>query len=127
MHVAKDFLVLERIQSLFSAPEFLQSLGLLSNLQLDHTGIIASIVNPSFKYFVNINDSRDCALESLNFCGFEPTSGYLIFNSCTFASKAYSNFDVIDIGANGGWYSLTIASMYPNSHIFSLLSRYRYI
>ena len=36
---------------------------------------------------------------------------------CCFQGLFY--FDVIDIGANAGWYSLAIASIFPNSRIYS--------
>ena len=86
-------------------------------MQIDSTCVIASIINPNFRYYLNITDSRDCAIESLNFVGFEPLDGFLIFNSCSFLSKNNSQLCVFDVGANAGWYSLAIASLFPTSRI----------
>ena len=94
----QDFLVLSRLQSLFIQNS--HSLGQVSSLQIDSTCVIASIINPNFRYYLNITDSRDCAIESLNFGGFEPLDGFLIFNSCSFLSKNNSQLCVFDVGAN---------------------------
>ena len=113
----QDFLVLNRLQSLFTKnPHYL---GQVSSLQIDSTGVIASISNPSFKYYVNLSDSRDCAIESLNFGGFEPLDGFLIFNSCSYLARNNAPLCVFDVGANAGWYSLAIGSMFPSSFIHS--------
>ena len=111
----QDFLVLDRLQSLFSQNPYF--LGQVTSLQIDSSGVIATITNPSFRYYVNTLDSRDCAIESLNFGGFEPLDGFLIFNSCSFLSSNSSPLIALDVGANAGWYSLAIASLFHSSSI----------
>ena len=74
----QDFLVFSRLQSIFI--QNIHFLGQVSSLQIDLTGVIASIVNPTLWYYVNITDSRDSAIESLIFGGFNSFASCFSFD-----------------------------------------------
>ena len=114
----QDYLLLDCIKSLIQ-PDDNPSLGQVKSIDISHRDIAASIVNPSFKYTVNTSVSRDCAIESLNFLDHEPFDRFLIYNSCSLISKSFPIFDLLDFGANAGWYSLAIASKLPIARVFS--------
>ena len=89
-------------------------LGTVESIIISKKEIMAKINNPEFYYIISTEDSRDCALESMNFSGFEPVDGYLLFNACKFLSNRSNEITFMDIGANGGWYSLALTNTYRN-------------
>lgn len=93
--------------------------GIIQKITINKNHIIAYVENPKFKYLINLDDKRDCALESLNFNGFEPVDCLLIYNAANFASNNSETFTFMDIGANGGWYSCALGSLFNNINIFA--------
>lgn len=96
------------------------ALGRISSVTVEPDRIIATVSNPDFQYIINLEDSRDCGLESMNFGGFEPIDGHLIFNACRYLNNFYGQpFSFLDIGSNHGWYSLAICSMFSDITVHS--------
>jgi FkbM family methyltransferase len=86
----------------------------INSITLSQSNIVAEIGELNFKYALVKGDMRNCAVESLNFEGFEPKDSWIIYKILRIMSKHASlgaEGLFFDIGSNNGWYSLYASTL----------------
>ena len=91
---------------------FLISKSNIETIEISNEGVVTK-TKQGIKLWWNIRDLRAVSSEMLNFSNYEEEETKILF-------RCISPDDVIfDIGANIGWYSLLIASIYPKAQVFA--------
>ena len=101
---------------LFEYKELLKT-NIISEIIINKDELIAKFKDPEISIIINEHDHRIAPIESLNFNDYEGQETRMILE---LISKDFSdNYNIFDIGANIGWYSLAIAKYFPKSTIHS--------
>ena len=120
----------QNVLKLFQFKDFLQDSD-VKKIEITNKNIFFYIESLSKKKFIILspvkNDSRSIPVEIFNFKKFEPSESQILFNI------AKKSKNIIDIGANLGWYSInfsqlknvnSIHSFEPIQETFKLLKRH---
>jgi len=101
---------------LFEYKELLKT-NIVSEIIINKDKLIAKFKDPEISMIINEHDHRIAPIESLNFNNYEGEETRLILE---LISEDFSNnYNILDIGANIGWYSLAISKYFPKSTIHS--------
>lgn len=95
---------------LFSYPEFLIGVN-ISEIRLRHDGIVAEFFDPRISMICTPGDMRSSAFEVLNFSDYERDEIQAVRRIISQLGGSSARF--IDIGANAGFYSLSLAHYFP--------------
>ena len=92
----------------------------IESLCINDEKFIASFKRPRISLYLNIEDARSCAIETINFSRYEPNDSNLIFGTLSYLSKKNKNFKFFDVGANEGFYSIASLKEFNNIelHLF---------
>ena len=108
---AKSTFIRQQHEQLESIFELLQSLikgSDISSLEVSKDNVIANLDRPKISLELNFNDSRSCALETLNFKRYESKDSPIIYGTFDYLCSAKSTSPIFfDIGANEGIYKLS--------------------
>lgn len=99
-------------QGLFEYSQFLKETDIIK-IEIVDGGVIFTSRNQGIKIFCDQADKRAAPFEIMNFQVYEKVDSEMILNLIE------PGFNVLDIGANIGWYSLNIAKLYSNTNVWS--------
>lgn len=99
-------------QGLFEYSQFLKETDIIK-IEIVDGGVIFTSRNQGIKIFCDQADKRTAPFEIMNFQVYERVDSEMILNLIE------PGFNVLDIGANIGWYSLNIAKLYSNTNVWS--------
>lgn len=99
-------------QALFDYGELIKGTD-ICKIEIQDGMLIFTSRTDGIKIACNINDKRFAPIEILNFDAYEPVESNMIMELVS------PDATVFDIGANIGWYSMSIARRYPNTKIFA--------
>jgi FkbM family methyltransferase len=85
----------------------------IKEITLTEDGIVFTSRKLNVKIFSDKADKRAAPFEILNFDVYEKIDSQMVFRLIE------PDFNILDIGANIGWYSLNIAKLYPKTKITS--------
>ena len=92
----------------------------IKSISIDKDKFIAHFKRPKISLYINLDDSRSCAIETMNFARYEPNDSNMIFGALSYLSKKRKNLIFFDIGANEGFYSIASLKEFLNLelHLF---------
>lgn len=99
-------------QWLFEYSQFLRETD-IAKIEIVDGGVIFTSRNQEIKIFCDRADKRTAPFEILNFQVYERVDSEIIFGLIE------PGFNVFDIGANIGWYSLNIAKLHSSTKVWS--------
>ena len=102
-------------QLLFDYSELLKDTDIAS-IRIQDNGVVFTSREQGINVWCNQPDKRAAPFEILNFNFYEPAESHLIFE---FISTLGDSCNIFDIGANIGWYSLSIAKRFNQAKIWS--------
>ncbi len=85
----------------------------IERIELNIDNIIFVYKHTGIKFICSIGDKRLAPLDSLNFGEYEREELDMQFRIIQ------AGWNIIDIGANYGWYALQMATQFPQNHIYS--------
>jgi FkbM family methyltransferase len=85
----------------------------LKSIKITDKGVIFTSKEDGIEFFCIQNDKRTAPFEIMNFDTYESGDAKMIYE------LIQDGFNILDIGANIGWYSLCIAKKYPNTQVYS--------
>jgi len=85
----------------------------ISGIEITPEGVVFTTREEGVRIFCTKNDKRAAPFEIMNFDTYESGDSKMIYGLIE------DGFRIFDIGANIGYYSMTIAKKYPNARIFS--------
>jgi FkbM family methyltransferase len=97
---------------LFDYAEYIKSTN-ISNIEIEDDKVIMKFRDSGLKLICLKDDKRLAQFDTLNFGSYEEDELMMQINMME------PDFNIFDIGANIGWYAITIARKFPNSKIFS--------
>ena len=92
----------------------------IESISINDEKFIAYFKRPRISLYLNLEDARSCAIETINFSRYEPNDSNMIFGTLSYMSKKNKNFKFFDIGANEGFYSIASLKEFKNIelHLF---------
>jgi FkbM family methyltransferase len=85
----------------------------IAEIKISAEGVLFSSKNDGIKIFCSANDKRTAPFEIMNFGGYETGDADLLYS-------LINDGDIIfDIGANIGWYTISMAKRFPASAIYA--------
>jgi len=102
-------------QLLFDYSELLKDTDIAS-IRIQDNGVVFTSREQGINIWCNQPDKRAAPFEILNFNFYEPAESHLIFE---LISTLGDSCNIFDIGANIGWYSLSIAKRFNQAKIWS--------
>lgn len=97
---------------LFEYKEFIKNTN-ISKIEIDDNGVIMTLRDNDVKILCDENDDRIAPLEMLNFGNYEEIEINMAI------SLIKKGFTILDIGANIGWFSLTLSKKVPDINILA--------
>jgi FkbM family methyltransferase len=98
--------------SLFDYSEFLKETN-ISSIEILDDEVIMTSRDKGVKIICPKGDFRVAPVEALNFLDYEPVDSNMMMRLIS------SDANIIDIGANMGWYAINFAKTFPLSKIFA--------
>lgn len=98
--------------TLFDYAEFINNTD-ISKIEITDSQIIMTFRDSGLKFICIKNDLRLAPIEALNFGSYEKEELEMQLNLIE------ENDNILDIGANLGWYAMHIAKKKPNARVFS--------
>jgi FkbM family methyltransferase len=99
-------------QVLFDYSELIEGTD-ICKVEIQDRMLIFTSRTDKIKIACSTNDKRFAPIEILNFDAYEPVESNMIM------ALISPDATVFDIGANIGWYSMSIARRYPNTKVFA--------
>ena len=101
---------------LFKYTEFIQDTD-ISQIEITDNCVVMTSRANNVKIVCNYHDKRIAPIEILNFNYYEKSDFDFVCKIIEMTNNAEAN--ILDIGANIGWYSLNLAKKFPTTKIFS--------
>jgi len=79
-------------------------------IEITEEGVVLDLSDPPIRMYCPPGDERHTALETLNLKSYETDEFYMV-------CRLFEGGNFFDIGANAGYYSLGIASRFPNASV----------
>jgi FkbM family methyltransferase len=99
-------------QSLFEYAEFIRDTDIAS-IEIVDGNVIMTTRSKGIKMLSDQIDERLVPVTILNFGKYEESESLVL------SQLIGENFNIFDVGANIGWYSLNLAKTYPKSHLYA--------
>jgi predicted O-methyltransferase YrrM len=97
---------------LFDYSEFIESTD-ISEINISDKKVVMTFRDSNIKLICNKGDKRIPPIESINLSKYEEEEMKMQIKLIE------SNYSIFDIGANIGWYSIYLASRFPNANIYA--------
>lgn len=99
-------------KSLFDYAEYIRETD-IARIEIADGKVILTSRSAGVKINIDKLDERLAPIEILNFGGYEDSELSVM------RQLIEDDFNIFDVGANIGWYSLNLAKTFPKSHLFS--------
>lgn len=97
---------------LFEYSRFIENTD-IDKIEIQDSRVVFTCRSTGIRFTCPFPDKRVAPIEVLNFGFYERKDSDMIFK------LVKPGFNIFDVGANVGWYSLNIAKRFPSSHVFA--------
>lgn len=97
---------------LFDYADFVKSTN-ISSIEITDHSVLMTFRDSEIRFICNRNDKRLASLDTLNFGNYEHDELLLQYKLIE------DEYNILDIGANYGWYAMHIAKDKPNAYVYS--------